>query len=124
MMDSAIKTLIQAVNYQALRHALSKDPALANAGIPLDDNPTLAHPLHRICDGVMKGLYTDVEAAEMAKIFLEHGANIDGDPLREKKDTPLVAAASLHADAVALLYIDRGANIHHGGCHGGTAIDV
>lgn len=122
VMDHPLKEFIKTVNFDGLRQALSENPSLANQGIPLDDNPALAHPLHRICDGVFHKVYSDEQAVEMARIFLAHGARVDGDPLRDQKDTPLVAAASLHADAVALLYIEAGADIHHGGCHGGTAL--
>jgi uncharacterized protein len=110
-------------DYKAIEQALSDNPALANEGIPLDaDNTAKAHPLHRICDGVFSKIYTDEEAVKMAKIFLAHGANINGNELIEKKDTPLIAAASLHADKVAIFYIDNGANINHAGCNGGTAL--
>ncbi|MEI9912079.1 MAG: ankyrin repeat domain-containing protein [Bacteroidota bacterium] len=85
-------------------------------------NITKAHPLHRICDGVFSKKYTDEEAVKMAKIFLVFGANINGNILAEKQDTPLIAASSLHADNVAILYIDNGAAIDHAGCHGGTAL--
>ena len=121
-MDHPLFEFIKTVNYDGLRKVLSENPSLANQGIPLGDNPALAHPLHRLCDGVFHGLYSDEQAAEMARIFLTYGARVDGDPFRDQKDTPLVAAASLHADAVALLYIEQGANIHHRGCHGGTAL--
>jgi uncharacterized protein len=121
-MDHPFFEFIKTVNYDGLRKALSENPSLANQGIPLGDNPTLAHPLHRLCDGVYHGVYSDEQAVEMARIFLAHGAHVDGDPFRDQKDTPIVAASSLHADAVALLYIERGANIHHSGCHGGTAL--
>lgn len=118
-----IKELITNVDYDGLRDLLSQNPALANEGIALSEmDDRKAHPLHRICDGVFNNVYTDAEAVEMAKIFLEFGANMDGFGLVEKKDTPLVAAASLHADEVALLYIENNANIHHGGCHGGTPL--
>lgn len=121
-MDS-MKNLIEALDYNAIREILSINPAMANEGIPLDEiNTTKAHPLHRICDGVYMKKYSDREAVELAKIFLEYGARIDGFGLIEKKDTPLTAAASLRADEVALLYIESGANLHHGGCHGGTAM--
>jgi uncharacterized protein len=110
-------------DYKAIEQALSDNPALANEGIPFDaDNTAKAHPLHRICDGVFSKIYTDEEAVKMAKIFLAHGANINGNELIEKKDTPLIAAASLHADKVAIFYIDNGANINHAGCNGGTAL--
>jgi uncharacterized protein len=118
-----IRKLLEKVDYEGLRSELASNPALANEGIAFDEtNTTKAHPLHRICDGVFSGIYTDDQAAELAKIFLEYGANVDGVLLKEKQDTPLIAAASLGAENVGLLYMERGANIHHGGCHGGTAL--
>lgn len=118
-----IKTLIENKDLEELRKTLSVNPALANEGLPYDqENTAMAHPLHRICDGVCTGKYTDEEAVEIARIFLMHGANIDGDERIENRDTPLIAAASLHAEKVGLLYIDHGADIYHAGCHGGTAL--
>jgi ankyrin repeat protein len=118
-----MRELISNKDYTGIRQALSNNPALANDGIPFDEiNITKAHPLHRICDGVFAGKYTDAEAVIMAKLFIEFGADMNGGALIELRDTPLIAAASLHADQTALLYIARGANIHHPGCHGGTAI--
>jgi uncharacterized protein len=118
-----MKKLIDNKDYKGIELALSQNPDLANEGIPYDDvNTTKAHPLHRICDGVFSKKYTDEEAVKLAKIFLEFGANINGNMLTEKKDTPLIAASSLHADQVAILYIDNGAAINHAGCHGGTAL--
>ncbi|HTF28511.1 MAG TPA: ankyrin repeat domain-containing protein [Flavitalea sp.] len=118
-----MKKLIDNNDYAGIEQALSDNPGLANEGIPYDDvNTTKAHPLHRICDGVFSGKYTDDEGVKIAKIFLEHGADINGNKLTEKKDTPLIAASSLHADQVAIFYIDKGANIHHAGTHGGTAL--
>lgn len=118
-----IKQLIESLDYEGLRRLLSENPALANKGIPADENnPALAHPLHRICDGVFRGVYSDADAMVVARIFLEHGADINGFTLVEKSDTPLIAAASLHAERLGILYADRGADIHHAGCHGGTAL--
>jgi len=126
-MPSQLRILINNKDLAGLRSLLNEQPHFANEGIPYDDaNSTKAHPLHRICDGVFEKKYTDLEAVEMAKIFLEYGADPDGHRdggmLIEKKDTPLIAASSLSADKVGLLYIDHGANIHHAGCHGGTAV--
>jgi len=122
-MKFSIKELIDNKDYDGLKQALSQDPGLANEGIPYDEmNTTKAPPLHRLCDAVFAEKYTDEQAVEIAKLFLQYGANINGNELIEKKDTPLVAAASLHADAVAILYIENGADIHHAGCHGGTAL--
>jgi ankyrin repeat protein len=121
-----MKSLIQLIHsrdYDGLKHALSQNPNLANEGIPYDDvNTTKACPLHRICDGVFSKIYTDEEAVNMARIFLEYGANVNGDKLSENQDTPLTAASSLHADKVAIFYIENGADIDRAGCHGGTAL--
>lgn len=118
-----MKKLIENKDYKGIEQALLNNPNLANEGIPYDDvNTVKAHPLHRICDGVFSNKYTDEEAVKMAKIFLEFGANINGSKLTEKQDTPLIAASSLHADQVAIFYIENGANINHTGCHGGTAL--
>ncbi len=118
-----IKKLITNKDLKGLDQALAAHPELANEGIAYDEvNTAKAHPLHRICDGVFAGLFTDTEGVEIAKIFLKHGANVDGNSLLEKQDTPLVAAASLHADLVAILYMTHGATISHQGCHGGTAL--
>jgi ankyrin repeat protein len=118
-----MKKLIDSADYEGIRRALANDPDLANQGIPYDEvNTTKAHPLHRICDGVFSKKYTDEEAVGMAKIFLAYGARINGDKLIEKQDTPLLAAASLNADQVAIFYIESGADIQHMGCHGGTAL--
>lgn len=118
-----LRNLIDKADLEGIRAKLSNDPSLANIGIPFDSvNLTVAHPLHRLCDGVFEKKYTDAQARAMAEIFLEFGAHVDGNGLVEKQDTPLIAAASLHADLVAFLYLDHGAYIHHAGCHGGTAI--
>lgn len=122
-MEWQIRELINKKDLQGLRNILSQNPALANEGLPYDaSNTAKAHPLHRICDGVFSGKYSDADGVEMAKIFLEYGADINGGEMVVKKDSPLVAAASLHADQLAIFYIDQGADIHHPGCHGGTAL--
>lgn len=118
-----IRALIEHKDLDGLRKILSSKPALANEGLPFDEkNTTKAHPLHRICDAVFAGKCTDDEAVEIAKIFLQFGASINGNELIDTRDTPLVAAASLHAEKVGIFYIEQGADIHHRGCHGGTAL--
>lgn len=123
MENMQLKKLMDSKDYQGIELALLNNRDLANEGIPFDEvNTTKAHPLHRICDGVFSQNYTDEEGVKMAKILLEFGANIDGNTLTEKQDTPLIAASSLHADQLAIFYIEKGANIKHAGCHGGTAL--
>ncbi|MEP7322624.1 MAG: ankyrin repeat domain-containing protein [Saprospiraceae bacterium] len=122
-MQSSIKNLITNKDFNGLRQALSKNPDLANEGLPYDEVNTIkAPPLHRLCDAVFSKTITDEEAVLMAKIFLEHGAFVNGTELIEKQDTPLLAASSLNADQVAIFYIENGAIINHPGCFGGTAL--
>ena len=123
MQVHTMKELIELKDYEGIRRTLTADPQLANEGItiPFDRQCGLkAHPLHRICDAVFSNDITDEEAIKIAKIFLEFGANIDGSKLKEHEDTPLLAAASLHAEQLGILYIDRGANIHYEGRHDGA----
>jgi ankyrin repeat protein len=118
-----IQTCIASQDLAGLNKLLSEKPALANAGIPYDETTaTLGHPLHRLCDSVFAGVLSDEQAVAIARVFLQHGADVNGGPLVIKKDTPLIAAASLLAEKVGLLYMDHGADIHHAGTHGGTAL--
>lgn len=110
-------------DYIGLRNAIKKNPQLVQEGLPYDEkNTRKGHPLHRICDYVFSGKLKDEEAVRMGEILLEFGANVNGYELILRKDTPLIAACSLHADGVAILYIDHHADIHHQGTHGGTAL--
>ncbi|GAB4025811.1 ankyrin repeat domain-containing protein [Spirosoma gilvum] len=119
----SVRTLIRHNELARLKELLTQYPELANEGLPYDEqNTTKAHPLHRICDGVCDGSYSDDEAVELATLFLDFGANVDGSGLVDGKDSPLTAAASLRAEKVGLLYIDRGATSQHAGCYRGTAL--
>jgi len=118
-----MRDLIERKDFEGIRKALSSNPALANEPISLSDHDARkAHPLHRICDGVFAKKYTDDDASVMATIFFEFGANVNGSEMIDMIDTPLIAASSLNADHTAELYIDRGADLGHRGCHGGTAL--
>ncbi|HYC83661.1 MAG TPA: ankyrin repeat domain-containing protein [Chryseosolibacter sp.] len=118
-----IWNLMQQANIEGLDTALREHPDLANKGVALPSGECgLAHPLHRVCDCAFAKHISEEQAVRIADLLIRRGADINGFGLIEKRDTPLIAAASLHADALALLYIDRGANIHHRGTHGGTAL--
>lgn len=122
-MENLSFKLISSTDYQQLREALTKNPSLANKGVPLDDNPAKGHPLHRICDGVFAGKITDEQAIEIAKILLEFGADIDGFKSQNDNNTPLIAAASLNAEQLGLFYIDKDADIYYTPkSDGGTAL--
>lgn len=109
-----VKKLIENKDYSGLRQLLSDNPNLANEGITIPFDlmcRTKAHPLHRICDAVFVGKILDADAVNLAKVFLENGANIDGDKSKNE-GTPLLAAASLHAEQLGIFYIDYGADIY------------
>jgi uncharacterized protein len=102
---------------------LSANPQLANEGIGLETEENMkAHPLHRLGDAIFSKQITEEEAIAFAEIFLAFGANINGVDLAENQDSPLTAVVSFYAEKLALFYIEKGANIHHQGCHGGTAL--
>lgn len=118
-----MKELIENFDLPNIRKALSANPSLSNRGIPLCETDLReAHPLHRLCDAVFAGGITDEDAVSIAETLLEYGADVNGFGFIEKEDTPLIAAASLYAERVGILYVDHGANIHHRGCMGGTAL--
>ncbi|MEK6782209.1 MAG: ankyrin repeat domain-containing protein [Bacteroidota bacterium] len=116
-----IRDLVFSADLKALHTLLSAHPELANREISLPDNPATAHPLHRICDGVYCGYYSEETGLEVAKLFLNHGAHLNDIHL-EGIDSPLTAACSLRCDQLALFYIQQEALIDHRGCHGGTAL--
>jgi ankyrin repeat protein len=119
-----MRELIETGDPEAIRQALLEEPESANRPIGISDDPDspTAHPLHRICDGVNAGRYSDQQAVAIAGVFLEFGALVDGCGIADLQDTPLIAAASLSAEQAGLLYVESGADIHHAGCHGGTAL--
>lgn len=111
-MKPTVKKLIEQKDNDGLRQLLADSPDLANEGITIPYDffcRTKGHPLHRLCDAVFAGKMTDEEAITLAKTFLENGADIDGD---KKGGTPLLAAASLHAEQLGIFYIDNHADIN------------
>ncbi len=110
-----VKKCIENKNFDVLKQLLANNPNLANIRITIPFNSVsraTAHPLHRICDAVNIGKITDEDAVKFAKIFLANGAHIDGDKINGD-GTPLLAAASLHAEKVGVFYIENGADIHY-----------
>jgi ankyrin repeat protein len=114
-MENSLFKLIIDKDYAELRKILSANPNLANEGVALNNDPNAkkGHPLHRLCDAVFGKKITDEEAIEIAKIFLEFGANINGYQSSADNNTPLIAAASLHAEKLGIFYIEQGADIFY-----------
>jgi len=124
MKASQLFQLISTGDYEPLKAALKADPGLANAGIPCsDDQPEmLGHPLHRICDAVFAKIITDEQAIKIATILLEFGSDVNGYKSAGDKNSPLIAAASLHAEQLGIFYIEQGADIHYADHDGATAL--
>jgi hypothetical protein len=117
-----VEQLLFSGNVQDLEPILKNNPGLSSKPIALPGNPSAtAHPLHRICDAVFLGNYSEETGLVLAKMFLKYGASVNPD-ISVPKDSPLTAASSLGCDQLALLYIQQGANVNHQGCHGGTAL--
>lgn len=116
-----VRDLVFSANVLGLSEFLQTNPDAANKEFSLPDNPAMAHPLHRICDGVAGGFFSEATGLEMAKLFLEAGARLDTQQ-EAGHDTPLTAACSLRCDQLALEYVKQGARIDHPGSHGGTAL--
>lgn len=114
-MANEIFKLIIDKDYNQLRKILSARPGIVNEGVALSNNPDAkkGHPLHRLCDAVFAKKITDADAIEIARIFLEFGANINGYQYLGDNNTPLIAAASLHAEELGVFYIEQGADIYY-----------
>lgn len=112
--SESVIELLEAKDYKGLDQLLAAHPDRVNQGIGIPFDPKcriLAHPLHRICDAVFTEKIADLEAIEPALIFLDRGADIDGyETIGE--GTPLMAAASLHAEALGNYYIEKGAKVN------------
>ncbi len=109
MDNETFRGLIEAGDLQGLKQALVAEPELANRSVVWFLNQTNeSDPLHYVCDCVFNGFIDDTRACELAALLLEHGALIEGTQGRE---SPLIAAASLGAEAVAKHLIDAGADL-------------
>ena len=118
-----LNQLISSKDFEGIKKALLSNPALANGGLPYNrENTQMAHPLHRLCDRVHANHLGEEEALAIAGLLLDNGSNVNGGEIQEYRDTPLIAAASLGTDRLGILFIEQGADIHHAGCHGGTAL--
>ncbi len=118
-----LQSILKTGDTTLLHSTLASNPELANSGVPLDDKtPALAHPLHRIADWVFTKDISEEKGIELASILLDFGANIDGQDLKILQDTPLIAAASLYVNQLGKYYLSKGANLHHQGFFGGTAL--
>ena len=109
MSDKGFRLLLEAGDLQGLKSALASDPEMANQSVEWFLNQANeSDPLHYVCDCVFYDCLDDAQAAEVAALLLEYGALMEGGKGRE---SPLIAATSLGAEAVAKLLIESGANV-------------
>ena len=117
-----VKRAIQNGDAEALRRLLSEDPARANALIHWGKNECIhTPPLHYVSDMLFEGTLQRGQELPLIDALLEAGANVDF-RIDDKRDTPLIGAASLGAEDVGIRLLDAGANPNLRGRSGETAL--
>jgi hypothetical protein len=97
-----VKIAICSGDADALRRLLSDDPARANALIRWGKNDCiLSHPLHYVSDMLFDGTLQKGKELPLVEALLEARADVNF-RLDDKRDTPLIGAASLGAEEVGI----------------------
>jgi ankyrin repeat protein len=117
-----VKTAIRNGDSDALRRLLAEDPARANALIGWGENDRVrTPPLHYVSDMLFDGTLRKGQELPLIEALLEAGADVDF-RVDEKRDTPLIGAASLGAEDVGIRLLDAGARPELRGRSGETAL--
>lgn len=120
MGNEEFRLLIQKGDVERVRDALKRDPGLANRPIRWClDQENLTDPLHYVSDCVAQGWLTNGREGEMAELLLAFGAAINGS---ERRETPLIGAASLGAERVSEVLIEAGAELEATSIFGSRAL--
>jgi ankyrin repeat protein len=120
MNDDGFRDCISRGDVDGVRRALEAEPELANRTIRWHLNQdNQSDPLHYVSDCVGQGWLTNGTEGEIAALLLEHGAALEGS---EGRESPLIAAASLGAERVAVLLIDAGAELERRSIFGSRAL--
>jgi len=115
-----LRLLIERGDVEGVRAALESNPGLANETIRWhlnQDNDS--DPLHYVSDCVAQGWLSNGAEGDIAKLLLEHGAAIEGSSDRE---SPLLASASLGAEAVSRVLVEAGADLEATALFGARAL--
>lgn len=126
-MNQKFKTAIDAGDVERVRSMLADDSTQASTLISWGPGlrPCRTEPLHYLSDAPFNQLWNHGKQAELAKLFIEAGAAVDGLPA--SGETPLHGAASLGETGVAEVLIDHGANMeavaNYPGIPDGTPLD-
>ncbi len=117
-----VKAAIQRGDAEALRQLLAADPSRANALVKWGAGGSLlTHPLHYISDMLFDGTLKKGKELPLVEALIHAGADLDFQR-NGKGDTPLIGAASLAAEDVALRLLDAGARPDLRGIFGETAL--
>jgi len=121
-----VKTAIRNADAAVLRQLLAEDSSRANELIRWGEiKPCFTHPLHFISDMLFGGTLPRGKEIPLVDVLLDAGADLDFQRSREdgkKGDTPLIGAASLGAEDVALRLLAAGAKPDIRGLFGETAL--
>jgi len=118
--NEELRLHIERGELEGLRRALDAEPALANRPIRWHLNQdNESDPLHYVSDCIGHGWLKSGNEGEIAALLTAYGARIDGTP---GKESPLIAAASLGADAVAKVLIEAGADLEATSLFGARAL--
>ena len=121
-----VKTAIRSGDAAALRQLLAEDSLCANELIRWGERmPCFTHPLHFISDMLFGGTLPKGREIPLVDALLDAGADVDFQRSREdgkKGDTPLIGAASLGAEDLALRLLAAGAKPQLRGLFGETAL--
>ena len=121
-----VKTAIRNGDAAALRQLLAEDSSRANELIRWGEGkPCSTHPLHFISDMLFGGTLPQGKEIPLVDALLDAGADLDFQRSRgdgKKGDTPLIGAASLGAEDVALRLLAAGAKPDLRGLFGETAL--
>jgi hypothetical protein len=117
------RTAIRNGDANELRRVLMQESARANALIHWGDNDRIrTHPLHYISDMLFEGALKKGKELPLVDALIEAGADVDFHLNEEKRETPLIGAASLGAEDVGLRLLTAGAAPHLRGMFGETAL--
>lgn len=120
MNDNELKIAIESGDVQRVSALLDAEPALARGTIRwVLNRENQSDPLHFVSDCVSNGTIGDECAAEIARLLIAKGAAVDG---TEGRETPLIGAVSLGAEAVAASLIAAGADIAKTAVFGATPL--
>lgn len=124
MKANVLEKIIREGDVDGLRVQLAARPELANIALPQGkDSPYRVHPIHLICDGVFEKHFREEQALEMTRVLIAAGSDVNGkQSTTTSVDTPLITAASLYCESIAVYLLDQGADPSPRGTHQGTAL--